>query len=123
MCRILEPAPHWSAQAVVDGAFEDVSLTDYKGKFLVMVFYPADFTYVLYHLMQINKPKTYPNITIALCARARSLRSLTESKSSASWVLKSLLSASSKWMRTDPKENGHVGCESEKIKRESESEA
>ncbi|KAI9278422.1 thioredoxin-like protein [Phascolomyces articulosus] len=39
-------APQWTAQAVVDGQFKDLSLNDYKGKFLVMVFYPADFTFV-----------------------------------------------------------------------------
>ncbi|KAG2218354.1 hypothetical protein INT45_012973 [Circinella minor] len=39
-------APQWTAQAVVDGTFEELSLSDYKGKFLVMVFYPADFTFV-----------------------------------------------------------------------------
>ncbi|KAI9318578.1 thioredoxin-like protein [Dichotomocladium elegans] len=40
------PAPQWTADAVVDGAFKTLSLSDYKGKFLVMVFYPADFTFV-----------------------------------------------------------------------------
>ncbi|RUP46628.1 hypothetical protein BC936DRAFT_146708 [Jimgerdemannia flammicorona] len=43
---IQKPAPKWSAKAVVNGEFQHVSLDDYKGKFLVMVFYPADFTFV-----------------------------------------------------------------------------
>ncbi|KAI8149635.1 thioredoxin-like protein [Fennellomyces sp. T-0311] len=43
---VQHPAPQWTAQALVDGQFKNLSLSDYKGKFLVMVFYPADFTFV-----------------------------------------------------------------------------
>ncbi|KAF7731417.1 thioredoxin peroxidase Tpx1 [Apophysomyces ossiformis] len=43
---IQKSAPQWTAQALVNGEITDVSLTDYKGKFLVMLFYPADFTFV-----------------------------------------------------------------------------
>ncbi|KAJ8658508.1 hypothetical protein O0I10_005861 [Lichtheimia ornata] len=43
---IQHTAPQWTADAVVDGTFKNLSLSDYKGKFLVMVFYPADFTFV-----------------------------------------------------------------------------
>ena len=32
--------------AVIDGKFEPVSLDSYKGKWVVLVFYPFDFTYV-----------------------------------------------------------------------------
>ena len=32
--------------AVVGTDFKKVSLEDYKGKYLVMIFYPFDFTYV-----------------------------------------------------------------------------
>ena len=40
-------APDFSnVQSVIDGEFKPVSLSDYKGKYLVMVFYPFDFTYV-----------------------------------------------------------------------------
>ncbi|KAI8983090.1 thioredoxin-like protein [Pilobolus umbonatus] len=39
-------APQWTADSLVDGEFKKLSLTDYKGKFVVMVFYPADFTFV-----------------------------------------------------------------------------
>ena len=40
-------APVFKAvQAVVNGEFKSVSLTDYKGKYVVLVFYPFDFTYV-----------------------------------------------------------------------------
>jgi alkyl hydroperoxide reductase subunit AhpC len=43
---VQKPAPGWTATAVVDGAFKDVSLADYKGKYVVMLFYPLDFTFV-----------------------------------------------------------------------------
>ena len=39
-------APGFTATAVVDGAFEEVSLSDYKGKYVVLFFYPLDFTFV-----------------------------------------------------------------------------
>lgn len=41
-----KPAPEFSAQAVVDGQFKEVSLSDYKGKYVVLFFYPLDFTFV-----------------------------------------------------------------------------
>ena len=33
-------------QAVVNGDFKEVSLDDYKGKYVVLFFYPLDFTFV-----------------------------------------------------------------------------
>lgn len=44
--QIGKPAPDWSAQAVVGKAFKKVSLADYKGKYLILFFYPLDFTFV-----------------------------------------------------------------------------
>jgi len=41
-----KPAPAFTAEAVVDGEFKKVSLSDYKGKYLVFFFYPLDFTFV-----------------------------------------------------------------------------
>lgn len=47
MPSIGQPAPQFSAQAVVDGGdFKEVSLSDYKGKYVVLFFYPLDFTFV-----------------------------------------------------------------------------
>ncbi|KAK0226891.1 thioredoxin-like protein [Armillaria nabsnona] len=43
---IQRPAPAFKAAAVVDGLFEDVSLTDYLGQWVVLFFYPMDFTFV-----------------------------------------------------------------------------
>ncbi|MCX6117711.1 MAG: peroxiredoxin, partial [Proteobacteria bacterium] len=39
-------APEFKAEAVVGGEFKSVSLSDYKGKYVVMFFYPLDFTFV-----------------------------------------------------------------------------
>ncbi|XP_059588262.1 peroxiredoxin-2 [Alligator mississippiensis] len=44
--RIGQPAPHFQGTAVVDGVFKEISLDDYKGKYLVLFFYPLDFTFV-----------------------------------------------------------------------------
>lgn len=41
-----KPAPDFTAQAVVNGQFKTVSLSDYKGKYVVLFFYPLDFTFV-----------------------------------------------------------------------------
>jgi len=41
------PAPNFTAKAVVKSEFKDVSLSDYKGKkYVVLFFYPLDFTFV-----------------------------------------------------------------------------
>lgn len=40
------PAPHWKGKAAINGTIEDLSLQDYAGKYLVMAFYPKDFTFV-----------------------------------------------------------------------------
>lgn len=39
-------APAFTAEAVVNGDFQKVSLSDYAGKYLVFFFYPMDFTFV-----------------------------------------------------------------------------
>lgn len=42
-----QTAPAFTAQAVMpDLTFKKISLTDYAGKFVVLLFYPFDFTYV-----------------------------------------------------------------------------
>ena len=42
-----QPAPQFTCPAVVDGGdFKDISLSDYKGKWVVLFFYPLDFTFV-----------------------------------------------------------------------------
>ncbi|MEE8575177.1 MAG: peroxiredoxin [Thermodesulfobacteriota bacterium] len=45
--RVQEAAPDFTAQAVMpDGSFKEISLSDYKGKYVVLFFYPLDFTFV-----------------------------------------------------------------------------
>ena len=39
-------APDFSADAVVGGDFKTVTLSDYKGKHVLLFFYPLDFTFV-----------------------------------------------------------------------------
>ena len=39
-------APNFTADAVVDGDFKKVTLSDYQGKYVVLFFYPLDFTFV-----------------------------------------------------------------------------
>ncbi|QXE26682.1 peroxiredoxin [Chlamydia buteonis] len=39
-------APDFSVQAVVDGEVKNISLQDYRGKYVILFFYPKDFTYV-----------------------------------------------------------------------------
>ena len=47
MARIVgNPAPHFKAEALVNGEFKNISLDDYKGKWKVLFFYPLDFTFV-----------------------------------------------------------------------------
>lgn len=44
---VQQPAPEFKAQAVMpDGSFKEVSLADYKGKYVLLFFYPLDFTFV-----------------------------------------------------------------------------
>ena len=44
---VTQPAPDFKAQAVLpDGSFSEVSLSDYKGKYVLLFFYPLDFTFV-----------------------------------------------------------------------------
>lgn len=44
--RIGKPAPEFTATAVVDGQFKQVKLSDYRGKNVVLFFWPLDFTFV-----------------------------------------------------------------------------
>jgi len=49
MCeaRIQQEAPDFTAQAVMpDDSFKELTLSEYKGKYVVLFFYPLDFTFV-----------------------------------------------------------------------------
>ncbi|VTS05497.1 peroxiredoxin [Tuwongella immobilis] len=43
---VQKPAPEFTAKAVVNEEFKTVSLADYKGKYVLLFFYPLDFTFV-----------------------------------------------------------------------------
>ena len=44
---VTKPAPDFTAMAVMaDNSFKEISLADYKGKKVVLFFYPLDFTFV-----------------------------------------------------------------------------
>ena len=36
------PAPVFKGTAVVDGQFKEINLADFKGKYVVLFFYPLD---------------------------------------------------------------------------------
>ncbi|KXZ52644.1 hypothetical protein GPECTOR_9g689 [Gonium pectorale] len=44
--RVGAPAPQFAGPAVVDGEITKISLSDYKGKYVCLFFYPKDFTFV-----------------------------------------------------------------------------
>jgi peroxiredoxin (alkyl hydroperoxide reductase subunit C) len=46
MSIIGQQAPEFSGQAALHGEIQSISLSDYKGKWVVLVFYPLDFTFV-----------------------------------------------------------------------------
>lgn len=44
--RVGQVAPDFKATAVVDQAFKTIKLADYRGRYIVLFFYPLDFTFV-----------------------------------------------------------------------------
>ena len=46
MLHVGRPAPDFSLKGYYDGKFKRYSLSDYKGKWLVVFFYPLDFTFI-----------------------------------------------------------------------------
>lgn len=46
MTLVQKPAPDFEADAVIGGDFKRVKLDDYKGKWVILFFYPLDFTFV-----------------------------------------------------------------------------
>ena len=49
-------APQFKAPAYTDGQIKELSLSDYKGKWVVLFFYPLDFTFVCpTEILEFNK--------------------------------------------------------------------
>ncbi|KAM3960626.1 peroxiredoxin-2 [Aphomia sociella] len=44
--KVQKPAPDFAATAVVNGEFNQLKLSDFSGKYVVLFFYPLDFTFV-----------------------------------------------------------------------------
>src|SRR4029453_12837117 len=44
--QVQKPAPDFHCQAMVNGQFKDLALCDFRGRWLVLFFYPLDFTFV-----------------------------------------------------------------------------
>ena len=44
--QVGKPAPDFEANAFHEGGFKNVKLSDYKDKWVVICFYPGDFTFV-----------------------------------------------------------------------------
>jgi peroxiredoxin (alkyl hydroperoxide reductase subunit C) len=46
LARVGKPAPDFELSAFHEGGFKNVKLSDSKGKWIVVCFYPGDFTFV-----------------------------------------------------------------------------
>lgn len=46
MIKVGRPAPLFKAPAYHNGEFKEINLEDYLGKWVVLCFYPGDFTFV-----------------------------------------------------------------------------
>jgi len=44
--RVGKPAPDFEANAFLAGGFKNIKLSDFRGKWVVLCFYPGDFTFV-----------------------------------------------------------------------------
>ena len=44
--RVGKEAPDFETNAFVDGGFKNIKLSDYRGQWVVICFYPGDFTFV-----------------------------------------------------------------------------
>lgn len=44
--KVGQKAPEFETNAFVDGGFKKIKLSDYKDKWVVLCFYPGDFTFV-----------------------------------------------------------------------------
>eukprot|EP00759_Apiculatamorpha_spiralis_P020542 PhF_6_TR25839/c1_g1_i1/m.36504 len=46
VATVRREAPQFTAKAVINGEINNLTLADYKGKYVVLLFYPLDFTFV-----------------------------------------------------------------------------
>ena len=46
IARVGKEAPDFETNAFADGGFKNIRLSDYRGQWVVLCFYPGDFTFV-----------------------------------------------------------------------------
>ena len=46
MIKVGKPAPDFTAPAYIGGKFANITLSEYKGQWVSLCFYPGDFTFV-----------------------------------------------------------------------------
>ncbi len=46
IAKVGKPAPDFEASAFINGGFKNITLSEFKGKWVVLCFYPGDFTFV-----------------------------------------------------------------------------
>lgn len=46
VAKVGKPAPDFEASSFVNGQFKNIKLSDLKGKWVTLCFYPGDFTFV-----------------------------------------------------------------------------
>jgi hypothetical protein len=46
MVKVGKPAPDFTAPSYYNGKFMNIGLSEYKGKWVLLCFYPGDFTFV-----------------------------------------------------------------------------
>lgn len=46
LAKVGKPAPDFEANGFYKGGFKNFKLSDYKGKWILLCFYPGDFTFV-----------------------------------------------------------------------------
>ena len=44
--KVGKPAPDFEVNAFINGGFENIGLSQFKGQWVVLCFYPGDFTFV-----------------------------------------------------------------------------
>lgn len=63
---VTQPAPAFKATAVQNGEFKDLSLADFKGKYLVLLFYPLDLWVLLVILRDVWKNEVNSMIVLLI---------------------------------------------------------
>ena len=81
--QIGKQAPAFKGMAVIDGQFKEIALDDYKGKYLVVFFYPLDLWVFLFWLKTfIFDFNNFQIFQALLCVQLRSFHFRTALRSS-----------------------------------------